>query len=118
VPAPAADDAVELLTQAQLGKLALLLGEQQSIFAAARMNGSLLALPEDDTHEASLVALVARAYDDGVAFRYDLPEASGLGDAPWPPHFPKTPGEAPRVAPSRAKKGEKRRQKVPRKLNP
>ena len=25
-------------------------------------------------------ALVARAYDDGVAFRYDLPEASGLGE--------------------------------------
>jgi bifunctional non-homologous end joining protein LigD len=30
-------------------------------------------------------------------------EASGLGDAPWPPHFRKTDGEAPRVAPSRAK---------------
>ena len=27
----------------------------------------------------------------------------GLGDAPWPPHFRKTEGEAPRVAPSRAK---------------
>ena len=31
-------------------------------------------------------------------------EAAGLGDAPWPPHFRKTEGEAPRVAPSRAKK--------------
>jgi bifunctional non-homologous end joining protein LigD len=31
-------------------------------------------------------------------------EASGLGDAPWPPHFRKMDGEAPRVAPSRAKK--------------
>jgi bifunctional non-homologous end joining protein LigD len=30
-------------------------------------------------------------------------EASGLGDAPWPPHFRKMDGEAPRVAPSRAK---------------
>jgi DNA ligase D-like protein (predicted polymerase) len=30
-------------------------------------------------------------------------EASGLGDAPWPPHFRKMAGEAPRVAPSRAK---------------
>ncbi len=28
-------------------------------------------------------------------------EADGLGDAPWPPHFRKQPGEAPRVAPSR-----------------
>jgi len=30
-------------------------------------------------------------------------EASGLGDAPWPPHFRKMKGEAARVAPSRAK---------------
>jgi bifunctional non-homologous end joining protein LigD len=29
-------------------------------------------------------------------------EAGGLGDAPWPPHFAKQPGEARRVAPSRA----------------
>ncbi len=32
-------------------------------------------------------------------------EAAGLGDAPWPPHFRKADGEAPRVAPSRARKG-------------
>src|SRR6185369_4517962 len=31
-------------------------------------------------------------------------EAAGLGDAPWPPHFRKMEGEAPRVAPSRARK--------------
>src|SRR6478752_2249307 len=30
-------------------------------------------------------------------------EAGGLGDAPWPPHFRKMPGEGARVAPSRAK---------------
>jgi DNA primase len=34
--------------------------------------------------------------------RRDL--ASGLVDAPWPPVYPKMPGEAPRVAPSRARK--------------
>ncbi|HEY7167976.1 MAG TPA: non-homologous end-joining DNA ligase [Candidatus Binatia bacterium] len=34
-------------------------------------------------------------------------EAAGLGDAPWPPHFRKMAGEAPRVAPSRAKKSAK-----------
>jgi DNA ligase D-like protein (predicted polymerase) len=28
-------------------------------------------------------------------------EAEGLGDAPWPPHYQKQPGEAARVAPSR-----------------
>jgi len=33
----------------------------------------------------------------------DRDEASGLGDAPWPPHFRKMEGEAKRVAPSRAK---------------
>ena len=31
-------------------------------------------------------------------------EVSGLGDAPWPPHFAKAEGEGKRVAPSRAKK--------------
>ena len=30
-------------------------------------------------------------------------EASGLGDAPWPPHYRKMDGEGPRVAPSRAR---------------
>jgi len=41
-------------------------------------------------------------------------EAAGLGDAPWPPHFRKMEGEAPRVAPSRAKSVTKKpRQKMP-----
>jgi len=31
-------------------------------------------------------------------------DSAGLGDAPWPPHFAKAEGEAPRVAPSRAKR--------------
>jgi DNA ligase D-like protein (predicted polymerase) len=31
--------------------------------------------------------------------------AAGLGDAPWPPHYRKQEGEAPRVAPSKRKKG-------------
>ena len=35
-------------------------------------------------------------------------ESSGLGDAPWPPHFRKAEGEAPRVAPSRARKAAKK----------
>src|SRR5205085_7102076 len=38
-------------------------------------------------------------------------EAAGFGDAPWPPHFRKMEGEAPRVAPSRARK--KPRVKMP-----
>jgi DNA ligase D-like protein (predicted polymerase) len=54
-----------------------------------------------DPHEAidgavgSLEALLALA---------DRDEQSGLADAPWPPNFPKMEGEAPRVAPSRAKR--------------
>jgi DNA ligase D-like protein (predicted polymerase) len=41
-------------------------------------------------------------------------EAAGLGDAPWPPHFRKMEGEAPRVAPSRAKfAARKPREKMP-----
>ena len=35
-------------------------------------------------------------------------EAAGLGDAPWPPHFRKMEGEAPRVAPSRARSAAKK----------
>ncbi len=42
----------------------------------------------------SLEKLLERAAED---------EAAGLGDAPWPPHFRKMEGEAPRVQPSRAR---------------
>jgi DNA ligase D-like protein (predicted polymerase) len=41
-------------------------------------------------------------------------EAEGLGDAPWPPHFRKMEGEAPRVAPSRAKLAGARKKAPPR----
>ena len=47
-----------------------------------------------DAHAGSLDALLDLAARD---------EASGLGDAPWPPHFEKMAGEGKRVAPSRAK---------------
>jgi bifunctional non-homologous end joining protein LigD len=41
-------------------------------------------------------------------------EAAGLKDAPWPPHFRKMEGEAPRVMPSRAKSAAKKpRVKMP-----
>ena len=40
-------------------------------------------------------------------------EAAGLVDAPWPPHFRRMAGEAPRVAPSRAKSARKPRMKMP-----
>ena len=41
-------------------------------------------------------------------------EAAGLGDAPWPPHFRKMEGEAPRVAPSRARSApKKKRERMP-----
>src|SRR5262249_49678975 len=39
-------------------------------------------------------------------------EAAGIADAPWPPHFQKMEGEAPRVAPSRAKGTAKRPARV------
>jgi bifunctional non-homologous end joining protein LigD len=35
-------------------------------------------------------------------------EATGLSDAPWPPHFRKMAGEAPRVAPSRSRSATKK----------
>jgi bifunctional non-homologous end joining protein LigD len=47
-----------------------------------------------DSHPGSLDALLELAARD---------EASGLGDAPWPPHFAKQEGEGKRVQPSKAK---------------
>ncbi len=47
-----------------------------------------------ETHRGSLDALLELAARD---------EAAGLADAPWPPHFRKMEGEAPRVSASRAK---------------
>jgi len=49
---------------------------------------------EIDLFPGSLESLLELAAKD---------EREGLGDAPWPPHFRKMEGEAPRVAPSRAK---------------
>jgi DNA ligase D-like protein (predicted polymerase) len=40
---------------------------------------------------------------EGLLDLAEKDEAEGLGDAPWPPHFRKMEGEAPRVSPSRAK---------------
>jgi len=58
-----------------------------------------------DASPGSLEKLLALAARD---------EASGLGDAPWPPHFRKMEGEAARVAPSRAKASAKKpRTKMP-----
>jgi DNA ligase D-like protein (predicted polymerase) len=50
----------------------------------------------DDVHH-SLAPLLDLAARD---------EAGGLGDAPWPPNFPKMAGEPKRVQPSRAKRDE------------
>ena len=52
---------------------------------------------------------------EGLLQLADKDEAAGLGDAPWPPHFRKADGEAPRVAPSRAKSStpKKPRTKMP-----
>jgi DNA ligase D-like protein (predicted polymerase) len=47
-----------------------------------------------DSVPGSLERLLELAVED---------EAAGLGDAPWPPHFRKMEGEAPRVQPSRAR---------------
>lgn len=40
----------------------------------------------------------------GLLVMADRDDAAGLPDAPWPPQYPKMAGEAPRVAPSRARR--------------
>lgn len=48
----------------------------------------------------------ADAHDLGPTIRRVLAdEERGLGEAPWPPHYPKQPEEPPRVSPSRARNG-------------
>jgi bifunctional non-homologous end joining protein LigD len=59
-----------------------------------------LVAARGDAH-AGIDAAVCRL--DRLLELADRDEAGGLGDAPWPPHFPKAAGEGRRVAPSRAK---------------
>src|ERR1700737_3531004 len=74
------------------------------------------AITPDELTIATVPARVARD-GDPWAHMSDSPQslepllalherdmASGLVDAPWPPAYPKMPGEPPRVAPSRARK--------------
>jgi len=74
------------------------------------------AIHPDSLTIATVPARVARAGDPWAPMD-DAPQslepllalherdvAAGLADAPWPPVYPKMPGEPPRVAPSRARK--------------
>jgi DNA ligase D-like protein (predicted polymerase) len=65
-------------------------------FTLATMPGRFAAMGDRhaaiDLHPGSLVALL------DLSARH---EKDGIGDAPWPPHYKKQAGEAPRVAPSR-----------------
>jgi DNA ligase D-like protein (predicted polymerase) len=55
---------------------------------------------------------------DGLLELAARDEAAGMGDAPWPPHFRKAEGEAPRVSPSRAKSAAKKSPRSPRSKMP
>ncbi len=68
-------------------------------FTVATMPARFAAV--GDRHEGIDAAAGALDALLEIAARQD---AAGLGDAPWPPHFRKMEGEAPRVAPSRAKR--------------
>ena len=78
-------------------------------------------LPDVETEDFSMTTMPARfatigdvhaGIDDAVNDLRVLlewverEESEGVGEAPYPPNFPKMPGEPPRVQPSRAKKGE------------
>jgi len=68
-------------------------------FTLASLPGRLQAIGDPwlgmNDHPQSLEPLLAMSERD---------RAQGLADAPWPPVYPKQPGEPPRVAPSRARK--------------
>jgi DNA primase len=76
-------------------------------------------LPDVETEDFTLVTMPARfgrlgdvqaAVDDtvgdlGVLLEWvEREEAAGVGEAPYPPNFPKMPGEPQRVQPSRARR--------------
>ena len=76
-------------------------------------------LPDVESEDFTLVSMQARfaelgdvhaGIDDavndlGVLLEWvEREEAEGVGEAPYPPNFPKMPGEPRRVQPSRAKK--------------
>jgi DNA primase len=78
-------------------------------------------LPDVDTEDFSMATMPARfgalgdvhaGIDDAVCDLRVLlewverDESEGLAEAPYPPNFPKMPGEPPRVQPSRARKPE------------
>src|SRR5262249_40219151 len=60
-----------------------------------------------DSAAGSLEALLALA---------ERHESEGLGDAPWPPHYEKMPGEPDRVQPSRKKKASPKPKREPQPL--
>jgi DNA ligase D len=76
----------------------------------------LEAVVPDDFTIATVAARVAERGDPWASMNddpqslepvmelHERDRATGLMDAPWPPVYPKMPGEPPRVAPSRAKK--------------
>ena len=81
--------------------------------------GDLGRAPDVETEDFTIATMPARfaelgdvqaGIDDAVCDLRVLlewverEEAAGVGEAPYPPNFPKMPGEPPRVQPSRAKK--------------
>ena len=66
----------------------------KTVPARLRERGDPAATIDDVSHSLDpLLELVAQQ------------ERDGQGDGPWPPNFPKAPGEPPRVQPSRRRKG-------------
>ncbi len=60
--------------------------------AVAALGDPWADMPDEPQSIEPLLAMYQRDLDNGMQ------------DAPWPPVYPKMPGEPPRVAPSRAKK--------------
>lgn len=92
----------------------------------ARPDGTVSApftwdeLPDVETEDFTIASMPGRFAERGdlhrgideavcdlrVLFEWvERDERRGLGEAPYPPHFPKMPGEPPRVQPSRARRG-------------
>lgn len=76
---------------------------------------TMLTVPKIFAERGDAHATIDDVHDsiDKLLELADRQEREGEGDAPWPPHYAKNPGEAPRVAPSKAKGKAEARPKLP-----
>jgi hypothetical protein len=94
-----------------LGEFQRCLSELARQVGIAKNRGDAGHLPIGDRPVAGLADLTEGVDDthgriDTLMEWVIRDEENGVGDAPWPPHYPKMPGEPPRVQPSKQRRSD------------